>query len=169
MNPDIVLGDALSGDTLVIGLGNPLRGDDGVGMRIADLLTRRALPDGVEVAHGGTGGLELVNLMEGWPRVIVVDAAEVGQAPGGFVRFALDEAHLVGGDQHLSIHAAGLRDAVLLAEVLGVLPDEVIIYGIQPAALEWNESLSPQVEAAIPAILSSILEELGVTSLAAGD
>ena len=152
--------DTVSSDTLVIGLGNPLRGDDGVGMRIADLLAGYRLPAGVEVAQGGTRGLELVNWMEGWPRVIIIDAAEVGKAPGGFTRFTLDEGQLLGNDQHLSIHAAGLREALLLAEVLGVLPDEVIVYGIQPAHLDWTDTLSPEVEAAVPQVLKSVLDEL---------
>jgi hydrogenase maturation protease len=159
--------DALSGDTLVIGLGNPLRGDDGIGMRVARLLAEQALPEGVEVVQGGTCGLELVNWMEGWRRVLIIDAAEVGEVPGGFARFTLAEGHLLGDDRHLSIHAAGLRDALLLAEVLGVLPDEVIIFGVQPAHLDWDDPLSPEVEAAVPKILSSVLGELGMPRLAA--
>jgi hydrogenase maturation protease len=159
-------GDLLYSGTLVIGLGNPLRGDDGIGMRIADLLSHCTLPDGVEVVRGGTGGLELVNWMEGWHRVIIVDAAEVGQVPGGFVRFTLDEGSLLGDDRHLSIHAAGLREALLLAEVLGVLPKEVIVYGVQPARLDWDDTLSPEVEAAVPKILNSVLGELSAPELA---
>jgi len=159
--------DALSGDTLVIGLGNPLRGDDGVGMRIAGLLAGHVLPEGVEVVQGGTLGLDLVNWMEGWRRVIIIDAAEVGEVPGGFARFTLTEGRLLGDDQHLSIHAAGLRDALLLAEVLGVLPEEVIVFGVQPAHLHWDNTLSPEAEAAVPKILNSVLGELGVPSPAA--
>jgi hydrogenase maturation protease len=166
---DTLSGDTLSNGTLVIGLGNPLRGDDGVGMRVASLLASRNLPEGVKVVHGGTRGLELVNWMEGWPRVILIDAAEVGQIPGGFVRFTLDEGQLLGDDQHLSIHAAGLRDALLLAEVLGVLPREVIIYGVQPAHLDWHDALSPQVGAAVPQILQSVLNELGMPDPATRD
>lgn len=157
----------VSGDTLVIGLGNTLRGDDGVGMRIAGLLASHMLPEGVEVVQGGTRGLELVNWMEGWQRVIIIDAAEVGEEPGGFARFTLADGHLLGDDQHLSIHAAGLRDALLLAEVLDVLPEEVIVFGVQPARLDWDDTLSPEVEAAVPKILNSVLGELGAPSLAA--
>jgi hydrogenase maturation protease len=146
--------------TLIVGLGNPLRGDDGVGVRVAESLAGLALPDAVEVVDGGTPGLELVNLMEGWLRVILVDAAHVGREAGQFVRFTLDQARLPGQDEHLSIHAAGLRDALLLAQVLGVLPDEVIIFGVQPACLDWHEGLSPEVEAALPALVQSILKEV---------
>ena len=146
--------------TLVIGLGNPLRGDDGVGVCVAQMLTEQVLPPGVEVVDGGTQGLGIVNLMEGWRRVILVDAAAVGKSPGQFVRFTLDEARLPGDDQHLSVHAAGLNDALLLAQALKILPDEVIIFGVQPASLDWDSSLSPQVEATLSALIEAVLAEL---------
>jgi hydrogenase maturation protease len=154
--------------TLVIGLGNPLRGDDGVGVRLAQALAARALPDGVEVVDGGTQGLGIVNLMEGRQRVILVDAADLGRPPGQFVRFTLpgtarqgrgEEARLLGADQHLSVHAAGLRDALLLAQALKALPDEVVIFGVQPANLNWDGDLSPQVAAALPALIAAVLAE----------
>jgi hydrogenase maturation protease len=68
----------------------------------------------------------------------------------------------LGSDAHISIHNAGLRDALLLAETLELLPDEIIIYGMQPEKLEWDDDLSPQVEAAMPTLIRSILGELGV-------
>ncbi len=155
----------LSTDTVVIGLGNPMRGDDGVGIRVIEALAGLALPDGVEVVDGGTQGLGIVSLMEGRQRVIVVDAADVGRAPGEFLRFTPAEANLLGDDQHLSVHGAGLRDALLLAQVLQVLPDEVVILGVQPANLDWDDDLSPEVEAAIPQIVACILDELEAHSL----
>jgi hydrogenase maturation protease len=138
-------------------------------MRVVQTLMALALPDGVEVVEGGTQGLGLVSLMEGWQRVILVDAANVGQAPGRFVRFTPQEARLLGDDQRLSIHNAGLRDALLLAQTLDLLPDEIIVYGVQPASLDWDEDLSPQVEAAIPELVRSILDELDAGSLTVGD
>ena len=151
--------------TLVLGLGNPMRGDDGVGIRVIQSLAGQALPDGVEVVDGGTQGLGIVSLMEGRQRVIVVDAANVGKAPGEFVCFPPADAHLLGDDPHLSIHDAGLRDALLLAQVLQVLPDEVLIVGVQPAHLDWEDDLSPEVEAAVPQIVGYILDELEAHSL----
>jgi hydrogenase maturation protease len=146
--------------TLVIGLGNPLRGDDGVGVRVAQMLATQALPPDVEVLDGGTQGLGLVNLMEGRRRVILVDAADVGRAPGEFVRFTPDEARLLGDEAHLSVHAGGLRDALLLAQALQVLPDEVIIFGVQPARLEWDSALSPEIEATLPDLITAVLGEI---------
>jgi hydrogenase maturation protease len=160
--------------TLVIGLGNPLRADDGVGVRAIELLAAQTLPPDVEVADGGTQGLGIVNLMEGRRRVILVDAAHVGKAPGQFSRFALHETHLLDdadlsgddsglntkGTKDLSIHAAGLREALLLAHALKMLPDNVIIFGVQPNSLEWETGLSPEVEEGLPDLVAAMLAEV---------
>ena len=157
MMADTPVPDHNCGETLIIGLGNPLRGDDGVGVRVVQALAEQALPAGVEVVDGGTQGLGIVNLMEGRQCVILVDAADLGTKPGQFARFTLDEAHLLGDDQHLSIHAAGPRDALLLAKALDCLPDTVILFGVQPANVEWDSTLSPEVEAAVPAVIEAVL------------
>jgi len=125
------------------------------------MLRARTLPENVEVVDGGTRGLDLVNLMEGWPRVILIDAAHVGKEPGQFVRFTLDEVRLLGDDDPLSIHDAGLREALLLAQVLGVLPGEVVIYGVQPTHLDWRDELSPAVQAALPDLVNAVLNKVG--------
>ncbi|MEJ2210111.1 MAG: hydrogenase maturation protease [Anaerolineae bacterium] len=148
-------------ETLILGLGNPLRGDDGVGVRLAQMLAGRRLPAGVEVVDGGTQGLGLVSLLEGRRRAIVIDAAEMGRRPGEFVRFMADEVHL--SDMQgagFSVHEAGLREALLLARALGLLPDEVVVYGVQPARVEWDAGLSPQVEAALPALAEAVMDEV---------
>ena len=159
--------------TLVIGLGNPLRGDDGAGVRTIEHLAAQALPPDVEVVDGGTQGLGIVNLMEGRRRVILVDAADVGKPPGQFRRFALHETHLLGDHElsvddglnagpgtDLSIHAAGLREALLLAHALKMLPEDVIIFGVQPKCLDWETGLSPQVEEGLPDLVAAVLAEV---------
>jgi hydrogenase maturation protease len=148
--------------TLVVGLGNPLRGDDGVGIRVVQALAEYDLPHNVEVLDGGTQGLGLVNLLEGQQRVIFVDAADVGQTPGNFVRFTLSEARLLGNETQLSVHTAGLREALLLAQALKMLPPEVIIFGMQPESLAWESGLSPPVEAGLANLISAIMVELSI-------
>jgi hydrogenase maturation protease len=150
----------VSRGTRIIGLGNPLRGDDGVGVRVAEILNEQALPEGVDVVDGGTRGLDLVNLMEGWSRVILVDAVHLDREPGQFVRFTPDQVRLLGKAESLSIHEAGLREALMLADALDVLPDNVILYGVQPAHVDWVRGLSPEVEAAVPQLVNALLEEV---------
>ncbi len=147
---------------LILGLGNPLRGDDGVGPRTVAELLRRGLPNGVEAVDGGTGGLDLLHLLEGWERAVIVDAAEIGRAPGEFVRFTPEEAHLVRSLVSLSSHTAGLADALALARALGRELPEIVIYGVQPERMDWEEGLSPAVAAAIPELVEAVLEECTV-------
>ena len=146
--------------TLVLGFGNPHRGDDGIGVRVAEALAANPLPEDVEVVDGGTQGLGVVPLLEGRKRLIVVDAAKLGHEPGAYRRFALSEARFLGTDNHIAIHEAGLREALLLAEVLGYLPQDTVFYGIQPASLKWEENLSVPVSKALEQVTKMIRAEL---------
>jgi hydrogenase maturation protease len=145
---------------LVIGLGNPLRGDDGVGPRLVEELTRRGLPPGVTALDAGTGGLDLLPVLEGWQRVVLVDAADVGREPGQFVRFTPEQVRLAQTTDHLSLHNAGLGEILALANALRRTLPHMVVFGVQPAEVGWREGLSPAVETALPALADAVLEEL---------
>lgn len=144
----------------MIGLGNPLLGDEGIGVRVAEELKGLELPDGVTVVDGGTAGLGLLGLMEGYRRVIIVDAADMGRPPGCVVRFTPSEARLKMVEAPLSLHQIGLVEALALADALEVAPDELAIIGVQPGRVEMGAGLSPEVEGAISQIIRMILDEL---------
>lgn len=145
---------------LVLGLGNPLMGDDGIGVRVVEELRGRELPDGVALADGGTTGLGLVGLMEGYQRVIVVDAADMGQAPGNVLKFEPSEVQFRASGAMLSLHQVGFGEVLALAKALGVSPPEVTIIGVQPKRTAIGEELSPEVEGAIPQCTRMLLNEL---------
>lgn len=146
-------------DTLVLALGNPLRGDDGAGAAVIDALGGN-LPPWVVVEDGGTPGLTTVLLMEGYRRVIIVDAADMGLAAGAWRRFGPDA--LSGGDLRDigTLHDAGLAEALELGRALGVLPTDIVIYGIQPGLVGWEEGLSAPVRQAIHTVAREILGEV---------
>jgi hydrogenase maturation protease len=146
---------------LILGLGNPLQGDDGVGCRVIQELEGRTLPDNVEVMDGGTPGVGLVNLLQGRQRVIIVDAAEMGQAPGHVVSFRPQDVKLTGSAQRFSLHRSGVADALALAHELNLTLPEIVVFGVQPAQVDWSQSLSPQVQAAVPRVIEAILREAG--------
>jgi len=145
---------------LILGLGNPLRGDDGIGPRMIVELTCRGLPEEAAALDGGTGGLDLLQALEGWRRVIVVDAADVGREPGGFVRFTPDQARLTQTTDGFSLHHAGLGEVLALADALGRALPEIVIFGVQPADVGWRGELSPAVESAIPVLTDAVLREV---------
>ena len=93
----LILEQPQTHNVLILGIGNPLCGDDGAGARAADLLADRCLPDGVHVQFAGTPGWGLSAWMEGWPSVILVDAVEMGASPGEWRRFQLKGTQLVDG------------------------------------------------------------------------
>ena len=172
---------------LILGLGNPLQGDDGIGCRVAEELQRGVIAseakqspsrnveiasaqkpclamtrgrDDVEVMDGGTPGVGLLNFFEGRKRVIIVDAAEMGIAPGEFRRFTPREITLTGSAERFSLHRSGVADALALARELEIELPEIIFFGVQPASVEWRDSLSPQVQAAVSRVIEAILNEL---------
>ena len=145
---------------LVLGLGNPLQADDGVGCRVVEALEERALPPGVEVLDGGTPGVGLINLWEGRRRVIIVDAAEMGRRPGEVARFRPEDVTLTGASERFSLHRTAVADALALAKALDLPIPEIVFYGVQPGRVDWGEQLSPEVAAAIPGLVEAILEEV---------
>ena len=146
--------------TLILGLGNPLLGDEGIGGRVIEELRGLELPAGVELVEGGTAGLRLIGLMEGYQRVIIVDAADMGHHPGHVVRFTPSEVQFKTAEAPLSLHQIGLGEALVVAEALEMAPAELIIIGIQPGRIEAGVGLSPEVEGAIPQAIRMVLDEL---------
>ena len=149
---------------LILGLGNPLLGDEGIGVRVVEELKGLELPGGVTVVEGGTAGLGLIRLMEGYQKVIIVDAADMGHPPGRVVRFTPSEAQLKTAEAPPSLHQIGLGEVLALAEALEVAPAELVIIGVQPSQIEGGVGLSPEVEGAIPQIIGIILDELDAVS-----
>jgi hydrogenase maturation protease len=105
----------MSPPVLILGLGNPLRGDDGIGPCLIEELNRRELPKGVIALDAGTEGLDLLQVLEGWERAITVDAADVGRELGQFVRFTSKDARLIESADGFSLHDAGLTEALAVA------------------------------------------------------
>ncbi len=146
--------------TLILGLGNLLQCDDGVGCRVAQELEQRTLPDDVEVLDAGTPGIGLLNLIQDRQRVIIIDAAEMGLQPGEFKRFGADQVQLTGSAQRISLHRTGIVDTLALAQELKIELPQIVFFGVQPTQIDWQDGLSPLVQAAIPNIVGAILKEV---------
>ncbi len=138
---------------LILGLGNPLQGDDGVGCRVAEALAKQTLSEDIEVMDGGTPGVGLVNLFEGRRRVVIVDAVEMGESPGQVRQFESQDVVFAGSSARLSLHRSGVADALALARALGIALPEIIVLGVQPAYVGWSTSLSTAVRAAVPQVV----------------
>jgi hydrogenase maturation protease len=128
----------------VIACGNPLMGNDAAGPEVLALLARDY--PGIEAVDGGTGGLGLVTLMEGYDRIVIVDATS-GLGEPGEVRVFRE---LPGaGIPTLSLHELGIPEAIALARTLGIAP-EVVVVGIEGGRVQGFSEMDPAVRAAIP-------------------
>ena len=141
--------------TLVLGLGNLLLADDGVGLRLLEDLSRDAGDAGdIEFVDGGTQGLALLGRLTGRPRVLILDAVALG-APAGTVH-VLDQAGIdqLGARSARSAHEGNGLEVLARARLLGEAPERVFIVGVEPARVATGIGLSPEVESAVPAALA---------------
>ena len=133
---------------LVAGLGNPLIGDEGVGVRVVQALQERSgLPPDVEVLDLGTAGMKLLHAIRGRRRAILVDCARMGEPPGTIRRFTEQQVRSRKELAGRSLHETDLLGVLELAARLGEKPDEVVLFGIEPADLSAGEGLSDALEA----------------------
>ena len=139
---------------LVLGVGNTLMSDDGVGVRLMERLQSMQPPlPGVEYVDAGTLSFVLLPQIQACDAILVLDAAHLDAAPG--TCRALQDAEM---DDFLrtarcSVHEVGIRDLLDLARLTDALPGRRAFIGLQPAATGWGETLSPVVEAALPGAL----------------
>lgn len=144
---------------VVVGLGNVLMGDDGVGVRVAEELLRLNLPPNVIVHPAGTPGLALLHLIEGYEKVVLVDAIKLGGEPGTVYRLGFDLSSFKDGGL-LSMHDLDAAAALRLAVGAGLPLGEVVIIGVEPRRVRFGEPLSNEVEASIPKVVSLVLKEV---------
>jgi len=149
-----------SQDLLVLGIGNPLMGDDGVGNQVIELLAERDLPPNVKIEDAGLPGRGLPAWFEGWSNVILVDAVQMGRSPGSWRRFQTEEVQFVLENDALSLHQPDLACGLALAQALELLPENLVLYGVEPAVVNPGEALSPAVRHSLPDVVASILNDL---------
>ena len=144
---------------LLLGVGNPLRGDDGIGPRLARLVTG-AVPQGVVVRcrHGDL--LDLVDECAGYDALVCVDAAAPAGSPGRTHRFNLAVRALPSMLLPTSSHGLGLVDALELARALGTLPSRVVVYAIEAQAFDQGADIDPAVAAGARRAARRLLGEL---------
>jgi hydrogenase maturation protease len=145
----------------VIGIGNVLTGDDGVGPHVVKVLeARHVLPDDVLVLDAGTPGLDLTAFIVGLEGLVLVDAVKARGAPGELRLY--DRAELLSRAPILAMspHEPGVREALLNAEFQGVAPPVVKLVGVVPENVRLGPRLSPEVRAAVPGAVALVVKEL---------
>ncbi len=156
----IPTGDEGKPRVLVIGLGNVLMQDEGVGVRAVEYLeSRYHLPAGVEVVDGGTSGTELLEPMRGVEQLIVADAVNTGASPGTLVRLTEEEVPAF-FETKLSNHQLGLSDLLAVLKVTDEAPKSITIIGMVPYELENKLGLSERTTARLEEMVQRLVAEL---------
>lgn len=150
----------LQSKTLIAGVGNPYRRDDGIGIEIIKILRQENNPNLV-LLDGGTDGLSLFDQLSLYERAIIIDAVFMGEAPGTVKLFSSKEARTQINSDALSTHGFGLTELLKLVEEFAIRT-EIKIIGIEPENIDFGEGLSELVKSKVPQILSLIMRECNI-------
>ena len=155
---------------LVLGIGNTLLTDEGVGIvAMRELEALFGSREEMEFLDGGTLSFTLAVPISECTALLVIDAAELGEAPGTVRSFKGEEMdRFLGANRKSSVHEVGLLDLMSISRLTGHWPEKRALIGVQPAVVDWGESLTPEVAAALPevcAIASGIIGAFSDTAL----
>ncbi len=145
------------GKILVVGMGNLLCQDEGIGVHIIHAMENLELPDPVELLDIGTSTMDLFLHLEGVEKLIVIDAMEAGRIPGTIYKCRPEDL-LPKNEGPISLHNIGLLESLRMAEKMGMKIDTVVI-GVEPKVLDLGVELSEEVKSKIPTIIEVVLKE----------
>jgi hydrogenase maturation protease len=143
---------------VIIGVGNLLMKDEGIGIHAIQALEKLGLPKDIKIVDGGTSP-DLIAHTQAGEKMIIIDAAKAGGEPGTIYRFkpedlAAERAALA------SAHEMGVVENLALMGITGSKPTEVIIIGVEPGEIDWGMELSPTLRDRIPKIIEVVLKEI---------
>ena len=143
----------------VLGIGNPLCQDDGIGIFVVQQMQGKEKYQGVDILDGGTSP-DLFSLLDrDVTRLVIVDALHGNGKPGTIYRLPINESH-ISDEAPISLHGLGVLDSLKLMQKLGVQPPRVTIIGVEPADVSYGLNLSPEIGAIVPDIIKTIEDEI---------
>jgi hydrogenase maturation protease len=145
--------------TVVLGVGNLLLKDEGVGVHVINKMMEMDFPPEVELVEGGVDGLYLMNVVVGTDRLIVIDAVKGGGSPGSIYRFKPEDLVIHTDTSKMSVHQIGILEVIRLSTLVGKLPETTII-GVEPKSVDMGMELTPEIQSKVPRIIELVLDEL---------
>jgi hydrogenase maturation protease len=143
---------------LILGIGNILLKDEGVGVRVIEAMEKMELPGDVELCDGGTGGADLIDIIANRSKLIVIDTIDAEVEPGTILKMGAGD--LAGqGKESISLHEFGLAEALFAAAQLKCSPKEVVIFGVKPFEIAYGMELTPPIASLIPRLINLALAE----------
>ena len=142
----------------IIGCGNLLLKDEGIGVHLIGYLRRVDLPADVELVDAACGGFDIMPHLDNVKKVVIVDAMQAGGKPGQIYKFGLDDFS-TDTPPNISLHDISLKDVLLLSQKLAPLP-EITIFGIEPKEMKWGMELTPELEKILPRLAELVIKEI---------
>jgi hydrogenase maturation protease len=143
--------------TLIVGIGNLLCKDEGIGVHVIQEMKKMRLSEHIELLDIGTSTMDLISHLEGVKKLIVIDAMKAGGAPGTIYRCGPEDL-LSEEEGPISLHEIGVLESLNMAKKMGMEIRTVII-GVEPKVIEWGMELSDEVKDKIPSIIEAVLKE----------
>ena len=150
----------MSKKIVILGLGNILLKDEGVGVHVVNEILKKKVPVNVEVIDGGTSGLDVLLSSGNIDRLFVIDALKSGSRPAAVHRLEPGDIAAPGGDR-ISMHQVGLPDALESAKKLGIRIGKVVIFGVEPGDVGPGTEMTPELKEKAPDIAEMVLKEAG--------
>ncbi|MDH7506423.1 MAG: hydrogenase maturation protease [Candidatus Thermoplasmatota archaeon] len=146
----------------VIGVGNPFRCDDGIGIILLNKLIeqKNLFPKKIDFIDGGTGGLNLLHVISRYDIVFFIDAMQLNAEPGSFRLFTLDEIKLFKKTKSFSTHTDQLPQLIEISRQLGELPKQLFIFGIQPKDMSFGSDLTIELKEKINIIFDNLITNI---------
>ncbi len=147
--------------TLILGVGNPLMSDEGIGIEAVEiLLNKYKFPENVEIIDGGTQGLELLQHFDSVKNLIIVDAVYSSKKKSGEIIKIPKEKIKYYLKTKMSVHDVGLEDVISVLDLLNKMPENIIIIGMIPEKLEFSYGLSEKIKNRLPFLINEVLNQL---------
>lgn len=142
----------------MVGVGNLLLKDEGIGVHIAHALQQIDVPHGTKIIDGGTSP-DLPYYLKDIDKLIIIDAVKAGGKPGMIYRFHTHDLNIE-SEGIISLHELGLAQSLKMMRLMGNAPKETVIIGIEPKEIDWGTELSAELQQKIPEIINIVLSEI---------
>ncbi|MBN1796180.1 MAG: hydrogenase maturation protease [Sedimentisphaerales bacterium] len=148
-------------ETVVVGLGNVLMADEGIGCAVVEHFSKQAgkYPN-VEFTDIGTGGMALLHLIAGRKKAILIDCAKMGTRPGTLKRFTPEDVKTIKQLCQFSLHDSDVMRVIEMSRQLGQCPESIVIFGIEPGRIEPGRQLSTTLAGKLADYIAAVAEEL---------
>jgi hydrogenase maturation protease len=142
----------------IIGCGNLLLQDEGVGVHLIEYLKTKPLPEDIECIDGGCAGFDLLPHFEQAEKVVIIDAVKAEGKPGDIYKFSPEDFQ-TDSPPRISFHDVTLKEIFDILKKLGTLP-AITIFGVEPKTIEWGMELSPDIQNILPRLADLVLKEI---------